>query len=108
MKTNLRIGEVLMERNYITQEQMEQALAYQKEHREKRVGQILIELGFVTETQVIEALAARLLLTAAVCCGLVRQTGNCQILCNRVILIYKLPFSHCIFYKEKQLRSMQK
>ena len=60
MKTNLRIGEVLMERNYITQEQMEQALAYQKEHREKRVGQILIELGFVTETQVIEALAARL------------------------------------------------
>ena len=36
MKTNLRIGEVLMERNYITQEQMEQALAYQKEHREKR------------------------------------------------------------------------
>ena len=25
MKTNLRIGEVLMERNYITQEQMEQA-----------------------------------------------------------------------------------
>mgnify|MGYP007113657509 CR=1 FL=1 len=24
MKTNLRIGEVLMERNYITQEQMEQ------------------------------------------------------------------------------------
>ena len=60
MKTNVRIGEVLMERNYITQEQMEQALAYQKEHREKRVGQILIELGFVTETQVIEALAARL------------------------------------------------
>ena len=60
MKTNLRIGEVLMERGCITQEQMEQALAYQKEHREKRVGQILIELGFVTETQVIEALAARL------------------------------------------------
>lgn len=60
MKTNLRIGEVLMERNYITQKQMEQALAYQKEHREKRVGQILIELGFVTEAQVLEALAARL------------------------------------------------
>ena len=60
MKTNLRIGEVLMERGCITQEQMEQALAYQKEHREKRVGQILIELGFVTESQVLEALAARL------------------------------------------------
>ena len=37
MKTNLRIGEVLMERNYITQEQMEQALAYQKEDRKSVV-----------------------------------------------------------------------
>ena len=60
MKTNLRIGEVLMECGCITQEQMEQALAYQKEHREKRVGQILVELGFITETHVLEALAARL------------------------------------------------
>ncbi len=60
MKTNLRIGEVLIERGCITQEQMEQALAYQKEHREKRVGQILVELGFITETHVLEALAARL------------------------------------------------
>lgn len=60
MKTNLRIGEVLMERGYITAEQMDKALAYQKEHRDKRVGQILIELGFVTESQVLEALAQRL------------------------------------------------
>ena len=60
MKTNLRIGEVLIERGCITQEQMEQALAYQKEHREKRVGQILVELGFITETHVLEALAAHL------------------------------------------------
>ncbi len=60
MKTNLRIGEVLMERGYITAEQMDKALAYQKEHRDKRVGQILIELGFVTESQVLETLAQRL------------------------------------------------
>ena len=57
MKTNLRIGEVLMERGYITSDQMDKALAYQKEHRDKRVGQILIELGFVTESQVLKALA---------------------------------------------------
>lgn len=63
MKTNLRIGEVLMERGYITAEQMDKALAYQKEHRDKRVGQILIELGFVTESQVLEALAQRLSLS---------------------------------------------
>lgn len=58
--TNLRIGELLIERNYITREQLELALAYQKEHRNMRVGQILIELSFITETQVLEALSDRL------------------------------------------------
>ena len=60
MKTNLRIGEVLEEKGYVTAEQIRQALAYQKEHRDKRVGQILMELGFVTENRVLEALANRL------------------------------------------------
>lgn len=60
MKTNLRIGEVLTEKGYVTEEQITQALAYQKEHRDKRVGQILMELGFVTENQVLEALASKL------------------------------------------------
>lgn len=60
MKKNLRIGEILEEKGYVTGEQMSQALAYQKEHREMRVGQILMELGFVTENQVLEALANRL------------------------------------------------
>ena len=60
MKKNLRIGEILEEKGYVTGKQMSQALAYQKEHREMRVGQILMELGFVTENQVLEALASRL------------------------------------------------
>lgn len=60
VKRNLRIGEVLTEKGYVTEEQISQALAYQKEHRDMRVGQILMKLGFVTETQVLEALASRL------------------------------------------------
>ena len=60
MNTNLRIGDVLKEKGYVTDEQMNQALAYQKEHRDMRVGQILRELGFVTEDQVLDALASRL------------------------------------------------
>ncbi len=60
MRTNLRIGEILEERGYVDAGQMQEALAYQKEHRDKRVGQILIELNFVTEQQVLEALASRL------------------------------------------------
>ncbi len=60
VNSRLRLGEVLKEQGCITQEQMDQALAYQKEHREMRVGQILQKLGFVSERQVLEALAARL------------------------------------------------
>ena len=60
VRTNLRIGEILEDKGYVTAEQIGQALAYQKEHRDKRVGQILMELGFVTENQVLEALADRL------------------------------------------------
>lgn len=60
MAANLRIGEILEERGYVNAQQMKEALAYQKEHRDRRVGQILIELNFVTEQQVLEALARRL------------------------------------------------
>ena len=60
MKKNLRIGEILTELGYVTEEQMGQALAYQREHRDMRVGQILVELGFVSELQVLEAMASRL------------------------------------------------
>ena len=58
--TNLRIGNILVEKGYVTPDQMNQALAWQKEHRDKRVGQILMELGFVSESQVLDALASRL------------------------------------------------
>lgn len=60
MAANLRIGEVLAERGYVTQEQIQKALDYQKEHRDMRFGQILMQLEFVTENQVLEALASRL------------------------------------------------
>lgn len=60
MAANLRIGEVLAERGYVTQEQIQKALDYQKEHRDMRLGQILMKLEFVSENQVLEALASRL------------------------------------------------
>lgn len=58
---NVPIGELLKESGYITDEQVGQALAYQKENKDKgmRLGAILIELGFVTEQQTLEALAMR-------------------------------------------------
>ena len=57
---NIRLGDVLIEFGYITPEQLNAALAYQKEHRDLRVGQALQELGYVNERQVLEALAKRL------------------------------------------------
>ena len=38
--TNLRIGDILVEKGYVTPDQMNQALVWQKEHRseERRVG----------------------------------------------------------------------
>ena len=72
---NIPIGEVLQEYGYITEEQVQQALAYQKEHSGMRLGQILIELGFVTERQMLEALAQRLDLTTM---NMSSYTGICS------------------------------
>ena len=57
---NVRIGDILIEYGYITADQLDKALAYQKEHPELRIGQALKALGFVSEKQVLEALAKRL------------------------------------------------
>lgn len=53
-----RVGDLLLDNGLITQEQIEQALAYQKSkgHR-KLLGEVLVELEFVTNDQVMEALA---------------------------------------------------
>ncbi|GIW92491.1 MAG: type IV-A pilus assembly ATPase PilB [Pirellulaceae bacterium] len=53
-----RIGNILVDRGYVTAEQLQQALEYQKSAgRQKLLGEILVELGFCTEDQVVEALA---------------------------------------------------
>ncbi len=53
-----RIGNILVDRGYVTVDQIQQALDYQKSSaRHKLLGEILVELGFCTEDQVVEALA---------------------------------------------------
>lgn len=60
MAKNIPIGEVLKEDGYITEEQIQKALEFQKTNKDKRLGDILIMLGFVSETQMLEALGKRL------------------------------------------------
>lgn len=57
---NLPIGELLKEIGYITEEQIQSALAYQKIHDHMRIGPALIELGYISEKQILIALAQRL------------------------------------------------
>lgn len=57
---NIRIGDVLLQAGYINQEELDEALEYQKNNKGIRLGEALIKLGFITEHQQLEALSARL------------------------------------------------
>ncbi|MCA9296310.1 MAG: Flp pilus assembly complex ATPase component TadA [Phycisphaerales bacterium] len=54
----LQIGEMLIQKGYLTQNQLDQALEYQQQGGRKRLlGEILVDLKFVNEQQVLEILA---------------------------------------------------
>ena len=57
---NLPIGQLLLEQGYITEDQLNKALAYQKTHPGNRLGDVLIELGYITEEKKLKALSVRL------------------------------------------------
>jgi len=54
-----RLGELLVEKNYITVEQCDKALEEQKKTG-LRLGKMLVQLGFMTEERLIEILSAQL------------------------------------------------
>lgn len=55
-----RIGEILIEADVITDEQLKEALRLKSVDPRRRVGSVLIELGYATEEVVAAALAAQL------------------------------------------------
>ncbi|MEG1427404.1 MAG: ATPase, T2SS/T4P/T4SS family, partial [Oscillospiraceae bacterium] len=69
---NLPIGEVLKQYGYITEQQLGEALEYQKANPSKRIGEILVERNFVTERQMLEALGQRLSLP-------IIDIGSCEV-----------------------------
>ena len=60
----LKIGDILLKAGVINEEQLNQALKFSKEQREKgnpkRLGDCLRDMGFVTDRQVAEALAGQM------------------------------------------------
>ncbi|SKA82164.1 type IV pilus assembly protein PilB [Caloramator quimbayensis] len=59
MKARKRLGEFLTDSGLITNEQLQKALALQK-NTNKKLGEILVENGFITEDQIIEVLEYQL------------------------------------------------
>jgi general secretion pathway protein E len=55
----MRLGEILMERRLITQEDLDRALELQRERGDK-LGKILVDLGFIASRDVLAALAEQL------------------------------------------------
>jgi type IV pilus assembly protein PilB len=56
--TRLRLGEMLVAREIISETQLEQALEHQRQKGHKKLlGEVLVELSFVSEQQVLEVLA---------------------------------------------------
>lgn len=58
-RKKVRLGDLLIEHNLITQAQLEEALAKQKSSGQK-LGRTLISDGYVTEDQILEALSQQL------------------------------------------------
>src|ERR1700719_1584051 len=55
----MRLGEILIERRLITQEDLDRALELQKDRGDK-LGKILVDLGFIAMRDVLAALAEQL------------------------------------------------
>ena len=60
-RRKLRLGELLVEQKLLTPEQLQQAVAYQKQ-RGGQLGWILVELDLLAEEQILKALSEQLLL----------------------------------------------
>ncbi len=52
-----QIGQILCEKGYLKQSQLEQALTEQKKGECRQLGRILLELGYITTEHLDEAIA---------------------------------------------------
>jgi len=61
IRKNIKIGDLLIQHKYITQEDLQRALEIQKEERYKyKLGEIFVNEGFISEKQLLELLADQL------------------------------------------------
>lgn len=65
MAEQVRIGDVLIAEGYLSPAQLDEALELQKQDRSKRLGEILLDYEYITEDQLLVALSKRLNLEIA-------------------------------------------
>ena len=58
-RKKIRVGDLLVEAGAITAEELQEALAYQKEHG-GRIGNVIVELGFISQDLLITVLTMQL------------------------------------------------
>jgi len=59
MYSSVRIGDILVSAGLVTRDQVNIALAIQKQGKGKKIGEILIEMGLITEEQLLKTLAEK-------------------------------------------------
>src|SRR5947208_16930638 len=57
---HMRLGELLIERKLITQEDLARALELQRERPGDKLGKILVDLGFIAQRDILSALSYQL------------------------------------------------
>ncbi len=50
----MKVGVFLVKNNYVTQEELNEALELQKRNRGQHIGEILIKMNVITEEQLIK------------------------------------------------------
>ena len=56
---NTRVGDILVAEGLVTRQQVDEALANQQSGRKKKIGQLLVEYGFISEDQLLSALSKK-------------------------------------------------
>ncbi len=92
------LGEFLLEKEVITPEQLEQALAKQRDAPGKKLGQILLELGYVSPRDLDEALGLQAIFRGAVTDS---QTVSPQT--HRLELLRQISFFSDLIHEELDL-----
>lgn len=94
LRNKLRLGDILLKEQVITQEQLEKALAVQKENR-KKLGETLLDLGFLTEDEIARTLARQLKLEMVTLRGITIDEAIVHLVDGTVLRKYAMvPFEY--------------